>query len=277
MLGKLIRHEFRATGRIMLPVMGAMVILALLANLSLKTMANAMPDYSLLRIFLVLIVVFFGVAVVATAVMALILMVSRFYQNLLKDEGYLMFTLPAGVHELVWAKLIVSAVWFVVTGLLIFLVLSLTVLNLSETNLQVVFADFPSWKEIQGQLDALGIRGQLNLIVFQILLMALTAIFTTCLHFYAAMSLGHMFAKNKVLLSVVFYVGISFLFSMLTSGYGFAWAQSFPGQHVVTEASADALRVMSAALWHAVGISLVQAALMYLATVFSLKKGLNLA
>ena len=88
---------------------------------------------------------------------------------------------------------------------------------------------------------------------------------------------GHMFAKNKVLLSVVFYVGISFLFSMLTSGYGFAWAEAFSGQHVMTEASVDVLRVMSVALWHAVVIALIQSAVMYLATVFSLKKGLNLA
>ena len=37
MLGKLLKHEFRATGRIMLPLMGALLALALMANLSIST------------------------------------------------------------------------------------------------------------------------------------------------------------------------------------------------------------------------------------------------
>ena len=32
-----------------------------------------------------------------------------------------MFTLPASVHQHVWSKLIVSAVWFVVTGVVVIL------------------------------------------------------------------------------------------------------------------------------------------------------------
>ena len=107
MLGKLMKHEFRATARIMLPVMGAMVALALLANLSIRGLAGNLSDIPMLRILFVLIIIFFSVAVVATIVMSLVIMVSRFYRNLLKDEGYLMFTLPVSVHELIWSKLIV--------------------------------------------------------------------------------------------------------------------------------------------------------------------------
>ena len=44
MLGKLMKHEFRATARIMLPVMGAMVALALLANLSIRGLAGNLSD-----------------------------------------------------------------------------------------------------------------------------------------------------------------------------------------------------------------------------------------
>ena len=87
MLGKLMKHEFRATARIMLPVMGAMVALALLANLSIRGLAGNLSDVPLLRILFVLIIIFFSVAVVATAVMSLVIMVSRFYRNLLKETG----------------------------------------------------------------------------------------------------------------------------------------------------------------------------------------------
>ena len=114
MLGKLLKHEFRATGRILLPLMGAVIVLALLANGSMTMLANGMADSSAaakftgLRILLILIVVMFFIGIVTMAVMTVVLMVSRFYRNLLKDEGYLMFTLPVSTHELVWAKLIVS-------------------------------------------------------------------------------------------------------------------------------------------------------------------------
>ena len=36
MLGKLLKHEFRATGRTMLPVLGVLTLLVLLANISVR-------------------------------------------------------------------------------------------------------------------------------------------------------------------------------------------------------------------------------------------------
>ena len=48
-------------------------------------------------------------------------MLQRFYQNLLGTRGYIMFTLPASVHQQVWSKLIVSAVWFIATGVAVIL------------------------------------------------------------------------------------------------------------------------------------------------------------
>ena len=276
MLGKLMKHEFRATARIMLPVMGAMVALALLANLSIRGLAGNLSDIPMLRILFVLIIIFFGVAVVATAVMSLVIMVSRFYRNLLKDEGYLMFTLPVSVHELIWSKLIVSLVWFLGTGLLIFLVMALMALNLSHTNLRMILEQFPSWSEILGWLDEAGIRGQVVTFQVQAVLGTLIGIFAACLHFYASMALGHMFSKDKVLLSIVFFVGISFAFNLMEMGYGVIGFGLSDLEHVDMENAREGLSFVSGVIWHGIGLSAVQAAVMYLATYLGLKKGLNL-
>ena len=177
MLGKLLKHEFRATGRIMLPLMGALLALALMANLSIRGLAGNLADIPALRILFILILVFFGMGIVAIGVMALVVMVSRFYRNLLKSEGYLMFTLPVSVHELIWSKLIVSLVWFFATGLFVFLIMSLTALNLAGTNLEMIFADFPSWSEILSKLEELGVRSALgNLVLWSAIAMILGAI-----------------------------------------------------------------------------------------------------
>jgi len=276
MLGKLMKHEFRATARIMLPVMGAMVALALLANLSIRGLAGNLSDIPMLRILFTLIIIFFSVAVVATAVMSLVIMVSRFYRNLLKDEGYLMFTLPVSVHELICSKLIVSLVWFLGTGLLIFLVMALLALNLSHTNLQMILEQFPSWSEILGWLDAAGVRGQVITFLVQIVLGTLIGIFAACLHFYASMALGHMFSKDKVLLSIVFFVGISFAFNLMEMGYGIVGFGLSDLENMELSNNREGLGFLSTVIWHGIGLSAVQAAVMYLATFLGLKKGLNL-
>ena len=274
MLGRLIKHEFRATARIMLPVMGALAALALLANLSMRGLADNITDVPILRVFLVLIVVFYGIAIVAAAVMAVVLMVTRFYRNLLKDEGYLMFTLPVSVHELIWAKLIVSLVWFTATGLLICLLIALTGLNLSASNLEMILRELPSRAEIRQMLDGLGIRGLLNTMILQGVLGVLLGSVSTCLHFYAAMSLGHMFTKNKVLLSVVFYVLISFAFNFVNMGFGLV---SFgPDTEIAIDEVKEGMQFASGLIRHGLLLSAVQSAVLYLVTVLGLRRGLNL-
>ena len=276
MLGKLMKHEFRATARIMLPVMGAMMALALLANLSIRGLAGNLSDVPMLKILFTLIIIFFGAAVIATVVMSLVIMVSRFYRNLLKDEGYLMFTLPVSVHELIWSKLIVSLVWFLATGLLIFLVMALMALNLSHTNLEMIFKQLPSWSEIIGWMDQAGIRGQVITFLVQIVLGTLTGILAACLHFYAAMALGHMFSKDKVLLSIVFFVGISFAFNLMEMGYGVVGFGLSDLENLDMSSGREGLAFVSNVIWHGIGLSAVQAAVLYLAAFLGLKKGLNL-
>ena len=276
MLGKLMKHEFRATARIMLPVMGAMMALALLANLSIRGLAGNLSDVPMLRILFVLIIIFFGVAVVATAVMSLVIMVSRFYRNLLKDEGYLMFTLPVSVHELIWSKLIVSLVWFLGTGLLIFLVMALMALNLSNTNLEMILKQLPSWSEIIGWMDQAGIRGRVITFLVQIVLGTLIGIIAACLHFYASMALGHMFSKDKVLLSIVFFVGISFAFNLMEMGYGIVGFGLSDLENLEMSSGREGLAFASTVIWHGIGRSAVQAAVLYFATFLGLNKGLNL-
>ena len=276
MLGKLMKHEFRATARIMLPVMGAMAALALLANLSIRGLAGNLSDVPMLKILFTLIIIFFGAAVVATVVMSLVIMVSRFYRNLLKDEGYLMFTLPVSVHELIWSKLIVSLVWFLATGLLIFLVMALMALNLSHTNLEMILKQLPSWSEIIGWLDQAGVRGQVITFLVQTVLGTLTGILAACLHFYAAMALGHMFSKDKVLLSIVFFVGISFAFNLMEMGYGVVGFGLSDLENLDLSSGREGLAFVSNVIWHGIGLSAVQAAVLYLAAFLGLKKGLNL-
>ncbi len=276
MLGKLLKHEFRATGRTMLPLYGAVVVLAVLANVSIRMLSGNVGP--LLSIFFGLIVAAFGICVVAAGVMTIVLMVKRFYTNYLKDEGYLMHTLPVSVHALVWSKMIVSIVWFAATFAVIGLVLLLTALIQTDTSLAQFFAGFPSWAEIRAVLAREGVRmGDLWLIALELLIAAIVGGLYTCLHFYAAMSLGHMFAKDKILLSIVFFVGISFVLSFATTGYSAGRLVSMESISATLDTARQTLRFVQGIIAEAVLVELLESAVLYLATVLSLKKGLNLA
>ena len=277
MLGKLLKQEFRATGRIMLPVFGALLILSVLANFSIRVLDSSAGDNTVLRVLAILVLVFFGAAIFGAMIVTLWLMVTRFYRNLLKDEGYLMHTLPVSVHGLVWSKLIVSLVWFLATGLLITLIICLTALIQSGTNISELLAQLPSWAEIKEQLAAQGIHsGDITLFCTEFLVLILVGAIASCLHFYAAMAMGHMFSKDKILLSIVFFVLLSFVMSLVTSLLGFR-VSDLAAATVENGGMEMLMLYMRRLLLFSLGTALLQGALLYFATTLSLRRGLNLA
>ena len=93
MLGKLIKHEFRATGRILLPLLGAELLLSVLAGFSVRGL-DRVENMGILGVMYVTTLVVFFLGLFALSVVAFVLMIQRFYKNLLRDEGYLSMTLP---------------------------------------------------------------------------------------------------------------------------------------------------------------------------------------
>ncbi len=274
MLGKLIKYEFRATGRVMLPALGVLTVLVLLANLSVRLLDSRLSSFLTVLLVLVLIATF--VAVVAAELMPIIIMIVRFHKNLLANEGYLMHTLPASVHSLVWAKLIVSLVWLLATNLVIVLLGGLSVMHLAQMNLAQLLAGFPSLEELRRMLASVGLNmGDFYLVLAELALIIILSGLVSCLHFYAAMSLGHTFTRQKGLMSVLCFVGISFAFSLITNLLGIQEVEYLNTVTVVT--ARGGLNVLHGTMGKSLLYLLAQGALLYGATVFGLQKKLNLA
>ena len=138
-------------------------------------------------------------AILGVTVFATILMIKRFHQNFLTDEGYLMFTLPAGVHSLLWSKLITAALFFIFTFLAEALSVAIVVWQGGmAADIYHGFASF--FQELNGYYMANGVAFAL-----EALALLFVSLLVTCLLFYAPMSIGYSFANHKGLLSVVFY------------------------------------------------------------------------
>lgn len=198
MLGKLIKHEFQATGRVMWVIYAAMGLLSLFAHISFRGLGDPAQN-RVVGAVMVLFVVLWALSLVIGGVATIVLIVKRFHQNLLTDEGYLMFTLPGTVHHLVLSKIIVAAVWLMVTFAVIALCCVIAVF-------QSVYLQNISWVlgDVFKNMNAYyAING--TAVVIELLLVTFISCAVSILQFYSAMSIGYGFNSHKALWSVVFY------------------------------------------------------------------------
>lgn len=251
MLMKLLKHEFRATARIMLPLYLILLATAVGANLSTRGLGDLGALLS----------VVFGLVILAVFVMSMVLMVQRFRQNLLGDEGYLMFTLPVSVHQHLWAKILVSAFWFVAS-------------MLAVTAAAVV--------SVSGQREILGLFRELgrlelspgewaNLYAFlaELVVLGFVGCFTLCLQFYASMAVGYSLSSHKTFWSVVAFLLLSAVTSVVSSILEF-------------DIDFDEIGLLAAnpihmLMWVVILGSVVVGVIYYCITAYFLKNHLNLA
>ncbi len=262
MLGKLLKHEFRATARIMLPLYIVSLALSFVANLSLRIVDS--PNSAMLNILASLLIGLFGIAIVGIWIMSIIIMVNRFRSNLMGSEGYVMFTLPASMHEIVWSKIIVSVVWFIAT----FAVSALAGI-IAFFRIEYMTSVFEWLGELFRELTAYyAINGAIFLI--EGLILALLSCASVCLLFYASISFGHSFSNHKKILSVAFFFVSQFIMQILGTFIAVNiplddfWWRNTPAETVH-------LFMLSG-----IASAFVYGAVFYIVTTLLLKKRLNL-
>ena len=199
MLGKLIKHEFRATGRLMAPLFGALLLLALVVRANDLVFQHVESYSAFLNVLNTLLIIAYVLALLGVMVFSTVLMIKRFHQNFLTDEGYLMFTLPTSVHSLLWSKLITAALFFIFTFLAEALSVAIVVWRGGlAREMFTGFADL--FRAMDSYYMANGLAFALEMLA-----LLFVSLLVTCLLFYAPMSIGYSFANHKGLLSVVFY------------------------------------------------------------------------
>ena len=203
MLGKLLKYEFRATGRLFLPLYGALVIFALINALLLSF--REIPQLPAVLAMLVYILL-----AIAVFVVTFIVMIQRFYKNLLSDEGYLMFTLPVKAWCHILCKLIVSTVWLIVS-----IAITLFTIFIMMFNANLFRATVELWNIVMADLlPYLGPREYLMIAEF--LATMFISIIGSILAIYTAISLGHLFRRHRILAAFGAYIVLSIVESLLS-------------------------------------------------------------
>ena len=253
MLRKLLKQEFRATARVMLPLYLVTFVLALAVRLVLllsqnQVLLDSVGGRTLRAILLGVSVTAFVVAAIATFLAALIQAVLRFRSNLLGDEGYVMFTLPVSTHQLVWAKLITSVVWFLGAAVIDVLALLALVVNLG------MFQEFGRFViEVKEQLTAYLVGNGIAFLV-ELALLFVVGCLVLCLNFYAPLAI-------EIVIQIVGGV-----FGLIALPH--LWSVNF--NFMTAAAAAHAM------MWSSILVTAIYGAILYGVTLYMLRKRLNL-
>ena len=212
MLKKLLKYEFQATARFFLPLYLLLIVLALLTRLTMSVTFESNP---VLKNYLVDIPSFllsfaYGAGLLSIGLVTLLLVVQRFYKNLLGREGYLMFTLPVTPVQLLWSKLLAALVWAAASTLAV--IVSLFVLFADGNVFYLLGEMFSSF------FEALAKEAPHSWIVMILFLAALIfGALHAVLEVYMAIVLGCQARKNRILLGIGVYIGLSMAEQFLMS------------------------------------------------------------
>lgn len=277
MLNKLLKHEFRATGRIMLPTLIGLLVMSIMAGISLRIMSGQARIFWVFQVIMGLLQGAFFAGLFAVCILVIVLIVIRFYKSLMGNEGYLSFTLPVTVDGHLWSKLITSFVWMVAVVLACLISIGVF-LCIGGTNVTELMPNFVSF--FQNCCADYGILNTIGFVLEGIIAVVLAG-FSESLHFYAAIAIGASASRSKKLLSVVFYFVLAVgrnslalltvpilssrtLWNYLSLHYPFeSTAAAIPAAHVIFTAICFALAVLCA--------------LYYFIARFYMTKRLNLA
>ncbi len=151
--------------------------------------------------------------ILASFVFAYVIPAVRFYQTVLKDQGYLTFTLPVKRSAVYFSKLFTGALGLVFMlvvaagGILIAFVGTKAAHVISE--IAEIFSVIDFGEFVSG--------GQIALFIATVILAVVQYLFGTNAVLFCSMCIGQLASGNKLLYSILSYVGLSTAASAISS------------------------------------------------------------
>lgn len=198
MLSKLIKHEFKATARFLLPLYLILLLISIINRVVFQF------DYAegVLELIPGFFIFTYIITIFAIFAVTFFTMVLRFYKNLVTDEGYLMFTLPVKVTQLIFSKFITAFTWIIVSVACIL------------GSLFVTFATQEGLNELVAQVNNafdelhMAFGGNTLLVIIEMALFILSSIAATILIIYVSIAIGQLVHGHRILGSFGAYLGI---------------------------------------------------------------------
>ncbi len=267
MLGKLMKYEFKASGRVLLPLYGAVIVTAILSGFAANGIDYSFADIGVLRMLAVIIMVVYGVLMLASCVVGYIIAIIRFKKNLFDSEGYIMHTLPLDATAHIFSKLIVACVYEII-GVVIALV---SLLLVALPGVEFVNLDIADMLYQLKQIFAM-YGDAIVLYSVEGIILALVGLMFSNLIIYAAISIGHSTNSHKVRNSFGAYIGLYIIVQIINS----VGLVGTPFKLLVENANSGGIYGASLFMIALIFVNLAYAAVFFLITRYFMKNKLNL-
>lgn len=260
MLRKLIKHELYATGKTLLPLYGITILISLLNRI----LSNVQSFKGPLKLIQAFANVAFGISIVATLFVTFVIIILRFYKNLMTDEGYLMFTLPAKPIQLINSKFIVSLLWFVIS--VVIAVSALLILFITPERMNFIST---TWRNIISVLKS-SFGDNYILLIIEFILMIILIVIQQILLIYVSIAVGNLFTGHRVLGSFASYFGITTVVQIVLTLLMLIWVK-------IMGSSIEELDAMPQKIFpFSIIVMLILSTLYYFGTNYIFSKKLNL-
>lgn len=206
MLGKLLKHEWKATWKVPTLLIGLNLFCSLAAGASF-----ALPiwesDWVGLPISAVMVMMLFYFAMIGSSLGITIYMAVRYYKNMYTDEGYLTHTLPVSARQLLLTKVINMSAWSLIgvvsilVGITAFIAMLFLFLAPDGVSLGEIFT------ELLMALDEPEFAGWQFFMLIMILFFFISA-FSGTMMIVGAINIGQLVRKHRILGSVGAYFAI---------------------------------------------------------------------
>lgn len=224
---KLVKHEFKAINRFLIPTHLILLVLAIVGRLimiplSMSILGNATDAYPISRfsegplyggILLTYFLVYF-MAIIAIPTLNYIFLGVRFYKSMFTEEGYMSFSLPVTPVEHLMSK-VLTAVVYVVVGILT-MFLSFAILLSYPEIFRAIFSEV-GLAQIKEAFEVL-LDGNILSVIGMILSLVVST-FTSIFALYACICLGQLHHKARGLMSIVYY-GLFYIIYSMINGIG---------------------------------------------------------
>ena len=260
MLGKLLKYELKATSRVFIPLYIAILVVSIVNGLSLNLEILNIQGLATI-VLMCLFISLFVITIVVT--------IQRFNKNLLKDEGYLMFTLPVSSKHLVLSKYLTSLIWTFLSFVVAFL--SFTIIFMIPTYKYFDFSYFINeFNLLFSNMLNLNILGQFLKIILLMIISYTIFIFNV----YLALSVGQLPIFNRFR-NVSSFIG--FLVINLLISHAQNIVSLFVNDTSVNIETIDYVTsIVSKGLNVAIIINIIIILILFFATTYILDKKLNL-
>lgn len=246
---KLLRYEFFSAGKWFFGLYGVTLFVSFLVGMTIKDFVEV-ENIGLSTTAMIILIAL----IISISISTIVLIIRRFFKNVYGREGYLTFTLPVSVHQIILAKLSAAFIWNLLSTLVI--LASFAIITLQSTSWREFLI---IWPTIFGAINPA------DLAIWATYL--LVASLTGTLMIYLAISIGQLFNDHRGVLAFVAYLAISFTISILDS----LFLSQTDMSSYITETDLDTAFIIPSMIFY-IGMG----AICYLGTHYIMKHRLNI-